>query len=269
MPKMTVRQLRTPKPFRAGSCAVTTIFLATLLVTVLTPVKGALQPTAVLFQDPPPPPQDAPPPAQEPAPAPQEPTPPAQEPTPPQQPAAQPQEPPPTPPGSTIKLDQSFRKNVPDFGEITERLYRGGQPSKEGFRLLAAQGVQIIVDQRGSRDNERKVVTELGMEYVPMQWFCLKPRDEVFAEFLQLLRKNPGKKVFVHCRVGDDRTGAMIAVYRMAEEGWPVEKAQDEMKRFHYNFVHRHLICPPLEDYLEKFPERFKTSPAFSDLRKQ
>ena len=255
---------------RTGYHAATAILFGLLLVIALVPAKGALRPTAALFQDPPPPPQDAPPPSQEPAPAPQEPPPPAQEPAaPPQQPAAQPQEPPPTPPGSTIKLDESLRKNVPDFGEISERLYRGGQPSKEGFRLLAAQGVQIVVDQRGSRDNERKVVTELGMEYVPMPWFCLKPRDEVFAEFLQLLRKNPGKKVFVHCRVGDDRTGAMIAVYRMAEEGWPVEKAQEEMKRFHYNFVHRHLICPPLEDYVEKFPERFKTSPAFSDLRKQ
>lgn len=251
-------RVRTRKKQGTGYHAATAILFGLLLVIVLVPAKGALRPTAALFQDPSPPP-----PAQEPAP-------PAQEAAaPPQQPATQPQEPPPTPPGSTIKLDESFRKNVPDFGEISERLYRGGQPSKEGFRLLAAQGVQIVVDQRGSRDNERKVVTDLGMEYVPMPWFCLKPRDEVFAEFLQLLRKNPGKKVFVHCRVGDDRTGAMIAVYRMAEEGWPVEKAQEEMKRFHYNFVHRHLICPPLEDYVEKFPEKFKTSPAFSDLRKQ
>jgi protein tyrosine phosphatase (PTP) superfamily phosphohydrolase (DUF442 family) len=168
-----------------------------------------------------------------------------------------------------MKPDDTVRKHIPDFGQISDRLYRGGQPSKEGFRMLADMGVKIVVDVRGSRDNERKVVTALGMEYVPMGWFCLKPRDEVFAEFLQLLRKNPDKKVFVHCRVGDDRTGAMIAVYRITEEGWPVDKAQQEMKQFHYNFVHRHLICPPLEDYIEKFPERFKTSPAFRDLRKE
>ena len=32
-------------------------------------------------------------------------------------------------------------------------------------------------------------------------------------------------------------------------------------------FAHRRLICPGLSSYEEKFPQRFKTSPAFRDLR--
>ena len=157
-------------------------------------------------------------------------------------------------------------KNLPNFGEATSTLYRGGQPSKSGFRILAKMGINIVVDLRGSRDSERKIVTNLGMQYIPLPWHCWFPRDKTFAQFLTLLRKNPGKKIFVHCRLGDDRTGLMIATYRMAEEGWSAEKAEKEMETFGFSFAHRRLICPGLSSYEEKFLHRFKTGPAFRDL---
>jgi hypothetical protein len=159
------------------------------------------------------------------------------------------------------------RKNLPNFGEATTTLYRGGQPSKEGFRILAKMGINIVVDLRGSRDSERKIVTQLGMQYVPLYWHCWFPKDKVFAQFLRLVRDNPGKKIFVHCRLGDDRTGMMIASYRMAREGWSAEKAEKEMEKFGFSLPHRRMICPSLLSYEKKFPQRFRTSPAFKDLR--
>jgi len=39
------------------------------------------------------------------------------------------------------------------------------------------------------------------------------------------------------------------------------------MEKFGFSFTHRRLICPGLSSYEEKFPQRFKTSPAFRDLR--
>jgi hypothetical protein len=164
-------------------------------------------------------------------------------------------------------LSKSMRKDLPNFGEVSTILYRGGQPSKVGFRILAKMGINIVVDLRGSRDSERKIVTHLGMRYVALPWHCSFPRDKVFAQFLTLLRNNPGKKVFVHCRLGDDRTGMMIASYRMAQQGWSAEKAEKEMEKFGFSFTHRRLICPGLSSYEEKFPQRFKSSPAFRDLR--
>jgi tyrosine-protein phosphatase SIW14 len=163
--------------------------------------------------------------------------------------------------------DKSMRENLPNFGEVSTTIYRGGQPSKTGFHMLSKMGVNIVVDLRGNRESERKIVTRLGMQYVAMPWRCSFPKDRVFAEFLTLLRKNPGKKVFVHCRLGDDRTGMMIASYRMAEEGWSAERAEKEMEKFGFSFTHRRLICPGLSSYEEDFPHRFKTGPAFRDLR--
>ncbi len=57
--------------------------------------------------------------------------------------------------------------------------------------------INIVVDLRGSRDTERKIVTHLGMQYVAMPWRCSFPKDKTFAQFLTLLGDNPGKKVFV------------------------------------------------------------------------
>src|SRR6202049_2787880 len=56
---------------------------------------------------------------------------------------------------------QIDKKLIPDFGEITPALYRGGQPNEHGFEALAKMGVQIVVDLRGDRDNEREEVTRL------------------------------------------------------------------------------------------------------------
>jgi tyrosine-protein phosphatase SIW14 len=159
-------------------------------------------------------------------------------------------------------------RGVSDFGEVTPDLYRGAQPSKEGFQNLAKMGIKVDVDLRGTRESERRLVNSLGMRYVPLPWRCFHPRDEPLAKFLLLIRDNPGKRIFVHCRVGDDRTGMDIAAYRMAVQGWTPAEARKEMEAFGVTWFHR-LICPGLSSYERKFPERFRTSPAFETLRSQ
>jgi tyrosine-protein phosphatase SIW14 len=162
------------------------------------------------------------------------------------------------------KIDKHL---IPDFAEVTPTLYRGAQPRKHGFEALAKMGIRIVVDLRGDRRGERREVNRLGMEYVPMHWQCSFPKDRLFAQFLTLIRKNPGKKIFIHCRVGDDRTGMMIAAYRMAEEGWSAKQAMKEMEKYGFSLAHRRLICPRLSEYEEHFPERFATKPEFQELR--
>jgi protein tyrosine phosphatase (PTP) superfamily phosphohydrolase (DUF442 family) len=157
-------------------------------------------------------------------------------------------------------------EGVPNFGQVTPKLYRGGQPSTKGFENLAKQGIDIVVDVREFGEWERKEVTQLGMQYVSIPWHCYNMRDAVFARFLILLRENPDKKVFVHCHLGEDRTGMMIAAYRMAEEGWTAAEARNEMEKFGFAGWH-HLTCPGLASYETNFPQRFQTSPAFQILR--
>jgi tyrosine-protein phosphatase SIW14 len=157
-------------------------------------------------------------------------------------------------------------KGIGNFGVVTPTLFRGAQPSKKGFKTLAQMGVDIVVDTRGNRTNsEGKEVRALGMKYVAIPWHCPFPHDDVFVRFLKLLEENPNKKVFVHCRLGDDRTGMMIASYRMAAEGWSADKAMLEMQHFGFSRAH-HFICPRLASYEQSFPTRLKSNPAFIGL---
>ena len=147
---------------------------------------------------------------------------------------------------------------VANFGEVTPWLYRGAQPSRQGFEELAAKGIDIVVDARLSgKSSEKKVVNAAGMQYVSIPWHCMFPKDKAIEQFLAILRENPKKKIFVHCRYGNDRTGMMLAAYRMAIENWTAQEAWAEMQQFGMN----RTICFPLISYEKRFPEHLKKTP--------
>ena len=158
---------------------------------------------------------------------------------------------------------------VPNFGQVSPNLFRGGQPGVDGFKTLKEMGVDIVVDMRGgSNEHEKAAVTKLGMEYVSIPWHCTSPSDKPMAHFLKLIEENRDKKVFVHCRLGADRTGMAVAAYRMAGEGWSADEALNEMAKFGFDWEH-HMICPTLERFERSFPQRLKNDEAFKEWRAQ
>ena len=158
-------------------------------------------------------------------------------------------------------------KGIPKFGEVSAQLYRGGQPSSEGLAFLADLGIGIIVNLRpGDHAEEEAQASRLGMRYVSIPWQCYHPNDAAIASFLTVLRENPGKKIFVHCELGSDRTGMSIAAYRMSAQGWSAEEAMTEMRVFGFTSSH-HLTCRGLAGYEQAFPSAFKSHLEFLSLR--
>lgn len=155
-------------------------------------------------------------------------------------------------------------KGVSKFGEVTPMLYRGGQPSSAGFARLAKFGINIVVDS-GRSEKNKKLVEKLGMRYVSFSWHCPLPKDKVFAAFLKLVQDNPDKKIFVHCRFGDARTGMMIAAYRMKVQGWTADEALAEMRAYGFHGLHC-WVCPGLTSYEKSFPDHLKQDPVFQDI---
>ena len=156
---------------------------------------------------------------------------------------------------------------LPNFAEVSPNLLRGGQPGVDGLEALKKMGVGVVIDMRGTKSShEQLAVRKLGMEYIAIPWHCPFPSDAIFARFLKVIHEHPKKKVFVHCRLGDDRTGMAVAVYRMANEGWSADEALKEMEEFGFRGKH-HLICPTLEFYEKRFPEHFRENPVFEELR--
>ena len=52
------------------------------------------------------------------------------------------------------------------------------------------------------------------------------------------IMKNPDNQpVYIHCRQGQDRTGIIVAAYRMKVDGWSFKNAEAEMQSFGFNDI--------------------------------
>src|SRR5579862_1013898 len=145
-------------------------------------------------------------------------------------------------------------EGLPNFARVTDGLYRGGQPSSAGFIALQHMGVGIVVNFRNEPKEisaEKLQVESLGMKYVGIPWSGRdEPSDSQIMEFLDLVRANPQTKVFAHCQRGADRTGTMIAAYRIVIQHESVQEAVSEMHNFHYD----HFWLPQLQRYVVSLP---------------
>jgi protein tyrosine/serine phosphatase len=159
---------------------------------------------------------------------------------------------------------------LPNFGRISQQLSRGGQPNPVGFEELKKMGIDIVVNLRNETDEiarEQTLVQKQGMQYVNIPWRgSNNPSIEQIVQFLELLRANPDKKAFVHCERGAERTGVMVASYRISHQNWSGEQALNEMERFGF----RGMRFGHLKKFVRDFPSLFLSDPALSkflDLR--
>jgi uncharacterized protein (TIGR01244 family) len=138
----------------------------------------------------------------------------------------------------------SQNDNLPNFQKVDEHVYRGAQPTDNGFQELAQLGIKTVVDLRDigehSQADEQKVVTDLGMRYVSIPMHGMStPKDDQVAAVEALLNDASSGPVFVHCKRGADRTGMAIAVYRMSHDSWDNKKALAEAKSNGMSFFER------------------------------
>jgi tyrosine-protein phosphatase SIW14 len=125
---------------------------------------------------------------------------------------------------------------VPNFHQVDDHVFRGRQPSAHGFKSLSLIGVKTVIDLRSGAEqghDEESVVKTAGMHYihVPLNGFTA-PTDQQIGTVLSLLDDSSGWPVFIHCRRGADRTGTVIACYRVAHDHWANEKALTEAKLY-------------------------------------
>lgn len=123
---------------------------------------------------------------------------------------------------------------IRNFRVVKPWLYRGGQPGADGVLALKELGVKTVVNLRQGRrsvEAERRHVEAAGMNFVniPLSYWIL-PSEQTINSFLDLLDDEETHPVYVHCLHGKDRTGLLIAMYRLAKEGWPLDEAYREMK---------------------------------------
>jgi protein tyrosine/serine phosphatase len=103
--------------------------------------------------------------------------------------------------------------------------------------------VKTVLDLRDEPDqiqSEKRAVESAGMRFVSIPMHGLSsPTEEQIGRALALLSDSSYAPVFVHCRRGADRTGTVIACYRISMEHWQNDKALAEAQSCGMSWMER------------------------------
>lgn len=151
-----------------------------------------------------------------------------------------------------------YRLLTPDFNSPTlanfsylgQRVCRGAQPGRDGFKALAELGVSTVINLRLEAPDEEQVVRSLGMNYLfyPMDPLAAPTHAHVLA-FLHTVCDPDHGQIFFHCYHGADRTGVLAACYRIAHDRWPLERALDELRDHHFHHAFQQAMWAYMRDF--------------------
>ncbi len=124
--------------------------------------------------------------------------------------------------------------DLPNFHAVAPGIWRGAAPTEAGLARLKAMGVRTVIDLRISPRLVRREGAEaraLGFHWINLPMGADPPTPKQVATFLSTLGRAPGEPVFVHCQHGADRTGCMVGIYRVTQQGWAFPRAYAEMRQ--------------------------------------
>jgi hypothetical protein len=158
--------------------------------------------------------------------------------------------------------------NIMNFKKVNDGLYRGGLPSKDNLAGLKALGVKTTVTLMGEVpvfdtvlvEREKLWAKSVGIKFIQCEVptgkvpFSGKPTAQIAADFLKVITDPANQPCFVHCLHGRDRTGTMVAVYRMTYDHLTNQQAFDEMKTFGFNQDHYPALAAFVKAYKPTTP---------------
>ncbi|MBI4346397.1 MAG: tyrosine-protein phosphatase, partial [Elusimicrobia bacterium] len=126
------------------------------------------------------------------------------------------------------------KEPLPRFGEVAPGVLRSGQPNRAGLGTLAERGVKTVLSlRRWVVRGEREETARLKMAHASVAMSGWKfPTFRQVDRALAVLTDPSRQPVLVHCAFGKDRTGTVVAAYRVVVEGVPVAAAAAEAYRY-------------------------------------
>jgi uncharacterized protein (TIGR01244 family) len=126
---------------------------------------------------------------------------------------------------------------IPAVHQVHPELYRSAHIVAADARDLAALGIKTVLSLENyggddaSADAEARFLSDVGVDYVwqPMDP-SRKPTIDEIDRALETIADSRNQPVLVHCKYGHDRTGIVVAAYRIRYDGWSVAQATKEMR---------------------------------------
>ena len=126
-----------------------------------------------------------------------------------------------------------------DFYTVSPGIYRGGRLDAAGIHRLRELGVKTIVNLEDDEDAiaaeaiwaKQSSITQIS---TPMSGFWT-PRDAEVDRILKILADPAKRPIYIHCAKGMDRTGVIVALHRIYNEGWAASSALQERDAIGFN----------------------------------
>ena len=153
------------------------------------------------------------------------------------------------------------------FGVVEQgRIYRSGQLHRALVRdTLASHHIAVVIDlthaDPGNLDQqaEQAAIRELGLrgERFPMNGNGTGDLDDVARAVATLAAaRDAGQPALVHCAAGAQRTGCVIATYRLLVKGDTPHEVLAELQRYGWRPTHDRVLLDFLNEHLRDLAER-------------
>ena len=143
-----------------------------------------------------------------------------------------------------IKADANLHR-------VDEKLYRSEQLTTDDKANIEQLGIKTIINLRYFDRDDNDVLFvggQVNLLNYPILTMRTKPSD--IAKVLYTVRQEqPKGAVLVHCYHGADRTGIVMAMYRVVYQGWTIDDAKQEMQLGGYGY---HSIWKNLDKLLSE-----------------
>ncbi len=120
---------------------------------------------------------------------------------------------------------------------VSDELYRCEQPRLRDIPDLKALGIGTILNLR-HWNSDSKDFEKAGIVLVAQRMRAGKLSEDDLVAALRLIRDAP-KPVLIHCWHGSDRTGSVVAAYRIVFQNWTPAAALDELRHGGFGYHER------------------------------
>lgn len=108
---------------------------------------------------------------------------------------------------------------IVNWDQVDGKVSRGAQPNAAALRWLATNspGCTVVNLRNDPWGQEARECEALGLRYVPLPWSGgMAPSWLEVETALNIISRAPAG-VFIHCQFGCDRTGTLVACYRIRQ----------------------------------------------------
>lgn len=144
-----------------------------------------------------------------------------------------------------------------NFYKVSDDLFRSQQPTAKEMQYLNQLGFKTVVNLRRWHSDQSEI-NDTQLTELSIKMRAGKIEDDKIISTLKAIQRSP-KPILIHCWHGSDRTGVIVAMYRLVFQNWSKAQAIDELMKPEFGYHYK--VYPNIVKYIENVDvEKIRTA---------